>query len=81
LAGILPAVSLHAFEHVAHLLRRLSIDVVDHQFGVAENGIERGAQFMAHVGEKLRLMPACVSELATLLLGSIEAGPQANRTA
>ena len=47
------AVGLQAFEHLAHLVRRLAIDVVEDEFGVAEDGVERGAQLVAHVGQEL----------------------------
>src|SRR6516165_4229417 len=38
----------------------------------ADDGVERRAQLMAHVGEELRLVLACLGELAALLLNFIE---------
>ena len=66
------AVGLHALEHAAHLLRRLAVDVVEDQLGVAENGVERRAQLVAHIGEELRLVPARHFELPALVLDFAE---------
>ena len=54
----MPAVRLHALEHPARLLRHLAVDAVEDQLGVAEDGVERRAQLVAHVGEELRLVLA-----------------------
>ena len=62
------AVGVQAFEHLAHLVRRLAVDVVENELGVAENGVERGAQLVAHVGEELRLVLARDLELPALLV-------------
>ena len=53
-----PAVGLKAFEYAKHLLGRLAVSAVRHQFGIAEDGVERCAQLVAHVGEELRLVPS-----------------------
>jgi hypothetical protein len=36
-------VALDTLEHTAHLCRRIAVDVVENQLGVAENGVERRA--------------------------------------
>ena len=41
------------------------------QLGVAEDGVERRAQLVAHVGEELRLVPARLRELPALVLDLI----------
>ena len=56
----------------AHLLRRLAVDAVQDQLGVAEDGVERRAQLVAHVGEELRLVLARLGELAALVLDFVE---------
>ena len=61
------AVLLHALEHLAHPIRRLPVDVIQNQFGVAEDGVQRGPQLVAHIGEELRLMLACLGELPALV--------------
>ena len=66
------AVGLHALEHCAHLFRRLAVDVVEDQLGVAENGVERRAQLVAHIGQELRLVPARHFELPALVLDLVE---------
>src|SRR5262249_24425646 len=62
------AVDLQAFKHLPHLVGRVAIDVIEDEFGVAEDGVERGAQLVAHVGEELGLVLARNFELATLLI-------------
>ena len=64
----MPTVALDPRQHAAHLLRRVAVDVVENELGVAENGIERRAQLVAHVGKELRLVPACLRELPALVL-------------
>ena len=66
------AVALDALEHGLRLLRRLAVDAVDDQLGVAEDGVERRAQLVAHVGEELRLVLARLGELAALVLDFVE---------
>ena len=62
------AVALNALEHRSHLVGHVTIDVVQDQLGVAEDGVERRAQLVAHVGEELRLVLARFGELAALVL-------------
>ena len=50
----------------------LAIDVVEHQLGIAENGVERRAQLVAHIGEELRLVLARHRELPALVLDLVE---------
>src|SRR6516164_5734981 len=42
------AVRLKAFEYAKHLLRWLTVGAIRHQFGIAQDGVERRAQLMAH---------------------------------
>src|SRR5262249_224988 len=49
-----------------------AISAVCHQFGIAQNGVERRAQLMAHIGEELRFVLARLRKLATLLLDLAE---------
>src|SRR5215472_16140781 len=42
----MPTVSLKPFEDAEHLLGWLAVSAIRHQFGVAEDGIERRAQLM-----------------------------------
>src|SRR6185312_9067361 len=62
------AVRLHAFQYLADLIRHLAIDVVEHQFGIAKDGVERRAQLMADISEELRFVLARDFELAALLV-------------
>ena len=62
------AVGLQALEHLAHLVRCLAVDVVENELGIAEDGVERGAQLVAHVGQELRLVLARDLKLAALLV-------------
>ena len=66
------AVALDALEHGLRLFRRFAVDAVEDQFGVAEDGVERRAQLVAHVGEELRLVLARHRELLALLLDLAE---------
>src|SRR5215469_2911961 len=66
------AVGLKAFEYAEHLLGWLAVSTVRHQFGIAQDGIEWGAQFMAHIGKELRLVLACLFKLSALVLDFIE---------
>src|SRR6516165_10166124 len=50
------AVGLKAFEYAEHLLGRLTVSAVRHQFGVTQDSVEWCAQLMAHIGEELRLV-------------------------
>src|SRR6516164_9336305 len=66
------AVGLKSFEYSKHLLGRLTISAVRHQFGIAQDGVERRAQLVAHIGEELRLVLASLFELAALVLDFVE---------
>ena len=68
----MPAIALHAIEHAARLLRHLAVDAVEDQLGIAEDGIERRAQLVAHIGEELRLVLARLRELPALVLDFVE---------
>ena len=57
--------SEHAIQRLDILLQRLGI--LPQHLGDADDGIERGAKLMAHVGEELRLVLARLGELAALL--------------
>src|SRR6516162_1155906 len=65
-------VGLKPFEYANHLLGWLTVSAVRHQFGIAQDGIEWGAQLMAHIGEKLRLVLARDLELTALVLDFVE---------
>src|SRR6185312_17239976 len=54
--------------YLADLIRHLAIDVVEHQFGIAKDGVERRAQLMADISEELRFVLARDFELAALLV-------------
>src|SRR5215472_13556165 len=66
------AVSLKALENTQHLLRWFTICAICHQLGIAQNGIERRAQFVAHIGKKLRFVLASDFELSALVLDFAE---------
>src|SRR6516165_8920072 len=66
------AVGLKSFEYSKHLLGRLTISAIRHQFGVAEDGVERRAQLMAHIGEELRFVLARLLKLLALVLDFVE---------
>jgi len=66
------AVGLDALLHAAHLVRRLAVNAVEDKLGITEDRIERGAQFVAHIGEELRLVLACFLDLPALFLDFLE---------
>ena len=66
------AVGVQAIEHLTHLLGRLAIDIVENELGVAQDGVERRAQLVAHVGEELRLVLAGDFELLAFVLDFVE---------
>ena len=66
------AVGLDALERDPRLVRRLAVDVVENELGVAEDGVERRAQLVAHIGEELRLVLARDLELPALLVDLAE---------
>src|SRR5690348_1496195 len=75
----MPAVSLKALEDAEHFLGRLAVSAIRHQFGIAEDGVERGAQLMAHIGEELRLVLARFFKLSALVLDFVEQAHVLNR--
>src|SRR5262249_44699186 len=68
----MPAVGLKAFEYAKHLLGRLAVGPVRHQFGVTQDGIERRAQFVAHIGKELRFVLACLFKVPALVLDFVK---------
>ena len=66
------AVRLHALHHGAHFFRRLAVNAVDNELGIAENGIERRAQLVTHIGEELRFVLARFLDLPALVLDLLE---------
>ena len=66
------AVALNSLQHSAHLVRRVAVDLLEDQLGIAEDGVERRAQLVAHVGEELRLVLARLRELPALVLDFVE---------
>src|SRR6516225_1522233 len=66
------AVGLKAFEYAKHLLGRLAVSAVRHQFGVTQDGVERCAQLVTHIGQKLRFVLARLFKLPALVLDFIE---------
>ena len=56
----------------ASSLGSLAIDAVEDELGVAEDGVQRRAQLVAHVGEELRLVLARDLELPALFLDLAE---------
>ena len=65
-----PARAEHAVERLGILLQRLGI--LPQHLADADNGVERRAQLVAHIGEELRLVLACLCELPALLLDLAE---------
>src|SRR5262249_15477392 len=65
-------VGLKAFEYTEHLLGRLTVSAVCHQFGIAQDGVERRAQLVAHIGKELRLVLACDLKLSALVVYFVE---------
>src|SRR5262249_51991106 len=68
----MPAVGLKAFEYAKHLLGRLAVGPVRHQFGVPQDRVERRAQFVAHISKELRFVLACLFKLPALVLDFVE---------
>jgi hypothetical protein len=64
--------SIHTAQRFQRLFRAETSCVGDHHLGQADDGVERGAQLVAHAGEELRLPLARLRELAALVLDFIE---------
>jgi len=56
------------FKHVGDLCRYRTVDLVDDQFGVPKDRVERSAEFVAHVGQELRFVQAGDLQLVALPL-------------
>jgi hypothetical protein len=67
-----PAIGFKPFEYAKHFFGWLAISPVRHQFGIAQDGIERRAQLVAHIGEELRLVLARLFKLPALVLDLVE---------
>ena len=65
-----PARAEHAIERLEVLLQCLRI--LAQHLGDADDGVERRAQLVAHIGEELRLVLARFGKLAALLLDLVE---------
>jgi hypothetical protein len=55
-------------QRLCRLFRAKARRIADHHLGQPDDGIERGAQLMAHAGDELRLVLACHFELTALFL-------------
>src|SRR5262249_7374466 len=58
--------AVHALQRLLRLFCAEPRRVFDHHFGQPDDGIERGAQLVAHAGDELRLVLACRLQLAAL---------------
>ena len=63
---------MHAAQRLERLLGAEARRIGDHHLGEADDGVERRAQLVAHVGEELRLVLARELELAALVLDLVE---------
>src|SRR6516164_7871018 len=68
----MPTVGLKPLEYAEHLLGWLTIRAIRHQFGIAQDGVERRAQLVAHIGEELRLVLARFFKLPALVLDFVK---------
>src|SRR5262249_39622563 len=66
------AVGLKAFEYAKHLLGWLTVSAVSHQFRVTQDGVERRAQLVAHIGKELRLVLTRLFKLSALILDLVK---------
>ena len=66
--------AIHSAAAVPRLLRAETRRVSTHHLGEPDDGVERGAQLVAHAGEELRLVQACQ-------LGAGGSSPGSRRTA
>ncbi len=64
--------AMHALERLGGFFGAEAGAVGDHHLGQADNGVERGAQLVAHAGHELRLVLARQFELTALLLDFLE---------
>src|SRR5262249_21523054 len=63
---------IHTAQRFQRLFGAEARRVGDHHLGQADDGVERGAQLVAHAGEELRLVLARQLQLAVLVLDFIE---------
>ena len=63
---------MHALQRLLRLLGAEPRRVADHHLGQADDGVERGAQLMAHAGDELRLVLARFRQLTVLVLDFVE---------
>jgi hypothetical protein len=63
---------IHAAQRFLRFFRAEARRVGDHHLGQADDGVEGGAQLVAHAGEELRLVLTRLRELPTLLLDLAE---------
>src|SRR5215470_13263016 len=77
--GIAPRRSCLAFiaaqstlDHLAHSFGGLTVDIVENELSVADNSVQRGTQFVAHIGEELGLVLAFDLELVTFFIDFTE---------
>jgi len=64
--------AVHALEWLLRLFGAEARRVFDHYLGQSDDGVERGAQLVAHAGDELRLILACLLELTVLVLDFVE---------
>jgi hypothetical protein len=60
--------AIHALQWLLRLFCAEARRVFDHHLGQSDDGIERGAQLVAHAGDELRLVLARQFELPALVL-------------
>ena len=66
------AVLLHSVQHLARLRRQLAVQAILHQLGIAEDGVERRAELVTHVGQELRFVLARQFELPGFIFDLLE---------
>jgi hypothetical protein len=59
---------IHAAQRFQRLFRSKACRVGGHHLSQADDGVKRRAQLMAHAGEELRLVLACLRQLPVLVL-------------
>ena len=63
---------IHTAQRFQRLFRAEACRVGDHHLGQADDGVEGGAQLVAHAGEELRLALARLRQLPALVLDFVE---------
>ena len=64
--------AVHALQRLQRLFRPEARRICDHHLGQADDGVERRAQLVAHAGDELRLVLACLLQLPVLVLDFVE---------